>query len=278
LEFANKFIMRYGYEHGLRLELRLSHLLSQITYLSGLPPVLQLRIPTVLAKQLASGPDSMLLGDLLAVIAQFKSFTVADALASGNITLIKDAAGTITGVKGPEIGRQAVSDALRFLPWDSRTPVSNLVPWTQLSAPTDAATLANWRNVSPNSVFFLDYQRIHNFVLARIAQAYADTGLTALNAKTDIKGSKRLCEFIDDIFEGKPIQKSMPETDFSAAVTNFMDERIMLVEEELNEKLVRPDLVGAVGHELGVRLVGTHQDELIAEIFEALGLIRAGSL
>jgi hypothetical protein len=177
-DFVRAYIMRGGYEHGLRFELRTTLTIETALATAARRFRYQRRIPGLDGRKLQSGPDAILHAAGLAYLIQLKAFREFGSLFSGKVGLTRKA-GLITEVTGPAIPKQIVADLLRLMPWGFRVPGATL-DYNLAAAP---ASFSGWDEVADTMVFIIDDEYLLNGVMATISQAMRSPAAVVVNGE-----------------------------------------------------------------------------------------------
>jgi hypothetical protein len=275
LEFTYMFISRAGYEHGIRFELRQTHVLHSLPYLSGLKPIYQFRSPQVLGNALAASSDALLPGLNFTVSTQLKALSTLDAIAGGGVRFTTSG-GVITGVTGPNVLAQVVSDGLRARRRGFRVPDSQAALWTGVGAPP--ASTAHWHDLSTETLVIVDSSYLMNQVIELAGKAFAENPtLRFIDPMVHINVPLYRRAMIRDIL-GSSIERGGDELAQRGAVEAYLAARLPVLENYGNIELAKPHIVSAVGRPLSMRLIASHQTLLLGEFLENNGVVPVGAV
>jgi hypothetical protein len=275
LDYTYMFVSRGGYEHGLRFELRQTHLMENLPFLTGLSPVHQFRAPQILGNLLASSSDSLLFGLNGAISAQYKALSTLDAIASGGVRFTTSG-GVITGVTGPNLLSQVVSDGLRAKRRGFRVPDGSAAAWTQVAPPSMGT--AGWHNLSTETLGIVDSSYLMNQVIELTDKAFADfPHLGAIDPLVHINAPRYRQAMIREIL-GTSIKRGGDELAQRGAVEQYLERRLPELERLGNLELAKPHIVNAVGQLLTVRLIASHQAAALIGFLESKGVVAVGSV
>ncbi|MDO9015263.1 MAG: hypothetical protein Q8S73_30540 [Deltaproteobacteria bacterium] len=230
--YVRAMCTKNGYEHGIRLELRMvgvaEHFFPPETCLH------QLRLPDKKGV-LSSGPDLVVFSQNLASFVQMKAHTRWSKLGLGRLRFPNNIPGDV--FIGPEICKQALGGELRAKTWSRKVPGPGAVLPTTVNLPTN---LAGWVDVGWHHTFILDDE----FLANNLFDDLADTSFR--------KGRRVLSP--DDLAVPKDIRRLLRETlgdsiDVSdgAALRDRLDEWTVRmaekIEDNLNREMQRADVV-----------------------------------
>lgn len=171
-DFVRAYIMRGGYEHGLRFELRTTLAIEKALATAARQFRYQRRIPGLDGRQLKSGPDAVMHTGGLAYFIQLKAYEGLPSLFCGKVGFERTA-GVIHKVTGPAIPKQIVADLVRLMPWGFRVPGATM-DYNMAGAP---ASFAGWDPVADTMVYIIDDEYLLNGVMATISQALGSPAL-----------------------------------------------------------------------------------------------------
>ncbi|MER7457930.1 hypothetical protein [Micromonospora sp. NPDC126480] len=257
--FTRGFVNRYGYEHGLRFELRYADVMSRFPSRSGLATVHQVRGPLLYGSDLAASFDSLLYGTQYAIGGQYKAYSLPDTLALGRVNLVRDSSGQVKKVTGPNMVKQAVSDALRWKRTGFMVPGPNAAPFTSIP-PTN---LTGWHPLGETTLYICDTQFVGNQIIETVLEAFRRTGRTRIDLGTDLATTPERAQLIRDVFagHGSILRLDMHELEMWADIEDYYTARLPVLEEFANSELARPDVAAAIGRDTDVYLIGSHEPE-----------------
>jgi hypothetical protein len=249
VEFIRGYIMRAGFEHGARFELR--KIVEMDVELPGLQFRHQLRIPTLSGTELRSGPDTIFYYGNTAYSVQLKSFRSLDSLLNGYLTW-KEESRLITKVAGPAIPKQTFTDALRHGHWDGKVPGPTAVAPTTAGKPAD---LTGWYDLSNTTVYVIDDQYLLNRVMTLLSDAGRRTRRRRIVLGTDVNASVPTQAWLTDMFGGDTVSIGDQEEVWDTAWI-WIRAQLDHVQEDINRYLLRSDVVD--------RLEGPHEVQLLS--------------
>jgi len=269
-EFSRAYIMRYGYEHGLRFELRQMVLMEQTLTSSVRALRHQRRLPGLAGKQLYSGPDTILHSGGLAYLIQLKAFRSLESLFAGSLS-VKTELGLITKVAGPAIPKQTFTDCLRCKPWQYRIPGAAM-EWDVPDVP-DAAILALWDEVAMVGVNVIDDTHLLNGIMALFSDAVERTGRWDIDLVDDLDASPELIDgltvMLADRIEHGVVRLDSPEALWDS-LSGHLLQQLTAYEVDLSRYFGRSDVFAQLGRRQNVKLVAASQGP--RAILAALGI------
>ena len=285
VEYLRSYIMRSGWAHGARSELR-QIVQMDIALSSWLDLRHQLPLPGILGGPLLPGPDSVLYAGGRAYYVQLKAFRDLESLFFGRLVRRRefafeasstggglDLVEVITGVYGPSALKQSFTDALRTRQYGFR------VPGPSIRAPVDGSlptSLTGWYDLHHTSVFSLDDTYHVTMANELVSDAAQRVGTTKRRYKvdlmTDINRSVRTRERLVDIY-GQRVLDVTTEAEqqrLTQTALEWYDTQLPYLQGDHNRFLARQDVVDDLGGVFDVRLVTVTQG--IEQIPKVVGL------
>jgi hypothetical protein len=272
-DFVRAYIMRGGYEHGLRFELRTTLAIETALRTAARQFRYQRRIPGLDGRKLQSGPDAVLHADGLAYFIQLKAFSTLASLFSGKVGLTRKA-GLITEVTGPAIPKQIVADLLRLLPWGYRVPGAT-VDYNLAAAP---ANFTGWDDVADTMAFVIDDEYLLNGVMATISQAMRGPAAVVVDGELFLDLTKvdwepavinRIRETFIDLVEGDRLNVHEAAELWDSGKVQ-MQALLRGFEVDISRYLGHPDVFALFGRRQHVKLLASSDGP--EAILTALGL------
>jgi len=248
IEYTRKFVNRAGKEHGLRFELRMSHLIELFPYLTAIRPMHQALAPTIAGTGRVASFDCVLFGLLEALAAQYKAYGLLDALANGTVKLVKSG-GIVTGVSGPDLPAQIVSDGLRAIHDNFRVLDGQLAPQTH--------------NLSRSTLSIIDTSHIIDPVIDLFDDAWG-SGIRQVNPLVDFNIAPRRAEFLRNVF-GTSVPRTH-EVDLRDTLERYITDGLAAKRDAMNAQFQTQEIVDALGGR--VLEVGLFADHQIDEIHD----------
>jgi hypothetical protein len=268
VEFSRGYIMRSGYEHGLRFELRQMIKMEALASTQlGRALQHQRRLPGMAGRQLYSGPDTILHQAGLAYLIQLKAFRNLESLFGGHLSL-KEELGLVKKVSGPAIPKQIVTDILRCAVWDYRIPGAGM-SWHELGLPTNPATLALWDEVATTSVYVVDDVYLLNGVMALLSNAVRRTRRVQVDLVNDVDAPIETIDFLADMLGGYNPSVGDPEAVWDTA-SAYLLQQLIAHEVDISRYLGRSDVIARLGRRQHAKLVAASQP--VGTILTAVGL------
>jgi hypothetical protein len=268
VEFSRSYIMRSGYEHGLRFELRqMIKMEALASEQLGRALQHQRRLPGLAGRQLYAGPDTILHQAGLAYLIQLKAFRNLESLFGGHLAL-KEELGLVRKVSGPAIPKQIITDILRASVWDYLVPGAGM-SWNEVGLPTNPAALELWDQVADTSVFVIDDVYLLNGVMALLSDAVKRTRRVRVDLVNEVNAPIEVIDFLADMLGDYNPSIGDPEAVWDTAGA-YLLQQLIAYEVDISRYLSRSDVIARLGRRQYVKLVAASQP--VGTLLTALGL------